>query len=201
MKQPRPSPQDPDEDSRSASVPEAEQSEARRESRESREAGGPSGTAPPDARPQFRGRPAKHELPIPWVRLRSAGSGHQLYKRMIGETDAKAKAGDLVAVYDRADAPYGVALYNPRSLIALRLLTRGIGAFDAETFFAERIATAAQFRRDTLGLDRSTEAYRLVHDNGDGLPGLVVDRYGDCVVLEFYSLGMFKQAARIERAV
>lgn len=163
----------------------------------------------PDPRPDpraeswtaLKGRPTAHDLPIPWVRLRSAGSGHQLYKRMIGETDPKAKAGDLVAVYDKSDAPYGVALYNPKSLIALRLLTRGIGKFDPEQFFHERIARAANFRRDTLGLDKLTDAYRLVHDNGDGLPGLVVDRYADTFVLEFYSLGMFKQADRIERAL
>lgn len=152
-------------------------------------------------RPVLKGRPKTHELPIPWVRLRSAASGHQLYKRMLGSVDPRARPGDLVAVYDRADAPYGVALYNPRSLIALRLLTRGIGAFDADAFFMDRIGTAAQFRRQVLGLDAVSDAYRLVHDNGDGLPGLVIDRYGDCVALEFYSLGMYKQAARIERAV
>lgn len=152
-------------------------------------------------RPALKGRPKKHELPVPWVRLRSAASGHQLYKRMLGDVDPKARPGDLVAVYDRADAPYGVALYNPRSLITLRLLTRGLGAFDAEAFFAERIGTAAGFRREILGLEAVSEAYRLVHDNGDGLPGLVIDRYGDCIALEFYSLGMYKQAARIERAV
>src|SRR5262249_53240015 len=50
-----------------------------------------------------------------------------------------------------------------------------------------------------LELDKTTDAYRVVFDNGDGLPGLVVDRYGASVILEFYSLAMFKQAARIER--
>lgn len=158
----------------------------------------PGADAPP-AKP--KGRPSAHDLPIPWVRLKSAASGHQLYKRMLGEVDPKAKPGDMVAVYDRSDAPYGVALYNPRSLIALRLLTRGVGKFDADSFFAARIGTAVEFRREVLGLDATTDAYRVVHDNGDGLPGLVVDRYGDCVVLEFYSLGMFKAAARIERAL
>ncbi len=154
--------------------------------------------APP---PKPGGKPASHALSIPWVRLRSAGSGHQLYKRMLGEVDSKARGGDLVAVYDRSDAPYGIALYNPHSLIALRLLTRGVGTFDADAFFAERVAAAADFRRGVLGLDAVSDAYRLVHDNGDGLPGLVIDRYGDCVVLEFYSLGMFRQAARLERAL
>ncbi|MBI2787600.1 MAG: class I SAM-dependent rRNA methyltransferase [Elusimicrobia bacterium] len=159
----------------------------------------PKESFPP--KPKLTGRPKGHELPIPWVRLRSTASGHQLYKRMLGEVDPKARPGDLVAVYDRFDAPYGVALYNPRSLIALRLLTRGIGAFDADAFFNERIASAVSFRRNILDLDARTDAYRIVHDNGDGLPGLVVDRYGDCIALEFYSLGMFKQSARIERAL
>lgn len=151
--------------------------------------------------PKPKGRPATHDLPIPWVRVRSAASGHQLYKRMLGEVDPKARPGDMVAVYDRSDAPYGVALYNPRSLIALRLLTRGIGKFDADVFFADRLGAAVEFRRKTLGLDAVTDAYRLVHDHGDGLPGLVVDRYGDCIVLEFYSLGMYKASARIEKAL
>ena len=76
-----------------------------------------------------------------------------------------------------------------------------MGTFNADEFFHQRVTTAVEFRRDTLGLDATTDAYRLAHDNGDGLPGLVIDRYGDCVVLEFYSLGMFRQAARIERAL
>ncbi len=151
--------------------------------------------------PKPKGRPVAHDLPIPWVRVRSAASGHQLYKRMLGEVDPKARPGDMVAVYDRNDAPYGVALYNPRSLIALRMLTRGIGKFDADAFFAERIGAAVEFRRGLLGLESITDAYRLVHDNGDGLPGLVIDRYGDCIVLEFYSLGMYKATARLERAL
>ncbi len=118
---------------------------------------------------------------------------------MLADVDPKARPGDIVAVYDKADAPYGAAIYNPKSLIALRLLTRGLAGFDTEKFFAERIAQAVEFRRQVLNLDQSTSAYRLVHDNGDGLPGLVIDRYGDILVLEFYSVGMFRQAARIER--
>ena len=143
--------------------------------------------------------PSGYSGPLPWIQLRSASSGPQLYKRMIGEVDPKAKPGDVVAVFDKAGAPYGAALYNPKSLIALRLLQRGLDGFDVDAFFAERIARAVEFRRKTLELDERTNAYRLVHDNGDGLPGLVVDRYGDFIVLEFYSLGMFRQAERLQR--
>lgn len=144
-------------------------------------------------------RPDAHSLPIPWVKLRSASSGPQLFKRMIDEVDPKARPGDIVAVYDKAGAPYGVAFYNPRSLIGLRLLTRGIGNFDADAFFGARLGEAAAFRREILDLDRTTDAYRLVHDLGDGLPGVVIDRFGDCVVSEFYTLSMFRQAERLER--
>ncbi len=142
--------------------------------------------------------PAGHTGGLPWVRIRSASSGPHLYKRMLGAVDPKARPGDLVAVYDKTDAPYGVAIYNPKSLISLRLLSRGKADFDADSFFADRLGAAVALRRQVLELDKTTDAYRLVHDNGDGLGGLVVDRYGDFIVLEFYSLGMFRQADRIE---
>jgi len=143
--------------------------------------------------------PAAHAGHLPWVKLRSASATANIFKRMIGETDPKARPGDLVAVYDKIGAPYGVALYNPKSLITLRLLTRELAGFDAEDFFTKRIARAVELRRSLLKLDAATDAYRVVYDQGDGLPGLVVDRYGDFIVLEFYSLAMFRQAERLER--
>lgn len=143
--------------------------------------------------------PAGHTGPLPWVRLKSAAAGPQAFRRMIDAADPKARAGDLVAVYDKSGAPYGVALYNPKSLITLRLITRALIGFDTDAFFEARLADAVELRRTVLKLDDSTDAYRLVHDYGDGLPGLVIDRYGDCIVLEFYSLGMLKQAERLER--
>jgi len=143
--------------------------------------------------------PAAHSGPLPWVTLRSASATANIYKRMIAEASPQAKAGDLVAVYDKTGAPYGVALYNPRSLITLRLLTRELAGFDAEDFFSRRLARAVELRRELYKLDAQTDAYRLVYDQGDGMPGLVVDRYGDFLVLEFYSLAMFRQAERLER--
>ncbi len=143
--------------------------------------------------------PAAHTGTLPWVRLRAASATPNLFKRMIGEVSPQARPGDLVAVYDKADAPYGVALYNPRSLITLRLLTRELAGFDAEVFLKRRLAQAVELRRGLLKIDESSEAYRLVNDLGDGLPGLVVDRYGDAIALEFYSLAMFRQAQRLER--
>lgn len=155
--------------------------------------------APPRRRDPAPEPPAAHSSSLPWARLRSATAGPQAFRRMIDAVDPKARPGDLVAVYDKAGNPYGAALYNPKSLISLRLITRELSGFEAEAFFTERIARAVELRRSVLGLDRTSDAYRLVHDHGDGLPGLVVDRYGDHLVLEFYSLGMFRQAERLER--
>ncbi|MEK7743381.1 MAG: class I SAM-dependent rRNA methyltransferase, partial [Elusimicrobiota bacterium] len=101
--------------------------------------------------------PAAHTGAIPWVRLRSAASGPQLYKRMIAEADPKARAGDIVAVYDKTGAPYGAALYNPKSLIGLRLLQRGLEGFDPEAFFTEKIARAVDLRRGLLRLYDTTQ--------------------------------------------
>src|SRR5579859_5124452 len=100
-------------------------------------------TSAPETPPAYSG-------PLPWVKLRSASSGPQLYKRMLGEVDPKAKPGDVVAVFDKSGAPYGAALYNPKSLIALRLLHRGLDGFDLDSFFAKRIAEAVEFRRKIL---------------------------------------------------
>lgn len=143
--------------------------------------------------------PAGHAVALPWVKLRSASPALSVFRRMVDEVDPQANPGDLVAVYDKADAPYGVALYNPRSVITLRMLTRDVAGFDPDTFFAERLKRALDLRTEVLGLDDITDAYRLVYDQGDGLPGLVVDRYGDWLALEFYSLAMFRQAERLER--
>ena len=155
-----------------------------------------------DAPPRAAAKPpATHTGPLPWVKLRSAASGHQLYKRMMDAVDPRAKPGDVVMVYDKSDAPYGLALYNPKSLISLRLMHRGRYEGDLDTFFAERIKAAMELRRGAFELDKTTNAYRVVHDMGDGLPGIVIDRYDDVFVLDYYSLGMFQQSARIERAI
>ena len=63
-----------------------------------------------------------------------------------------------------------------------------------EAFFARKIAAAVSLRRDVLKLDAVTDAYRLVHSEGDGLCGLVVDRFADTLVLEFFAAGMFRSA-------
>jgi len=119
---------------------------------------------------------------------------------MIEKADP-AEPGDIVAVYDREGNAYGAALYNPRSQIALRIIYRGDpNDFKLDDYLDEKISCAVGLRRDILKLDGCTDAYRLIHDYGDGLPGLTADRYGNNIVLEFYSLGMYSMASNIEKA-
>ena len=105
----------------------------------------------------------------------------------IYRTDVYDEPGDtpgIVAVTDRRGRHLGQALYSPRSEIRLRLLTRGREAIDA-AWWGERIAAAAA-RRTEL----AATAFRVVHAEGDGLPSLVVDRYGPYVVAQLLSAGL-----------
>jgi 23S rRNA (cytosine1962-C5)-methyltransferase len=137
---------------------------------------------------------------LPRVKLSHAPAGPNAFKRMIDTAD-RAEAGQLVAVYDKNDNPYGVAIYNPRSQITLRIFTReNPEEFLVDRFFDERVSRAVAFRRDVLKLPEKTDAYRLVHDYADGLPGLTVDIYKDQIALEFYSLGMYRLWPNIEAA-
>ena len=105
----------------------------------------------------------------------------------IYRTDVYDEPGDapgIVAVTDRRGRHLGQALYSPKSEIRLRLLTRGREPIDA-VWWGERIGAAAARR---AGL--AATAYRVVHAEGDGLPSLVVDRYGPYVVAQLLSAGL-----------
>lgn len=114
---------------------------------------------------------------------------------MIGQTDPAARPGDVVNVYDKRGDLFGRALFNPRSEIVLRMLTHEDTPVD-DAFWAARLADAVALRR-TLHLDDVTDAYRLVHAEGDRLSGIVIERYGDCLVAEVFALGMADRAAML----
>jgi 23S rRNA (cytosine1962-C5)-methyltransferase len=100
--------------------------------------------------------------------------------------DADANAGAIVRVVGPGQRPLGSALFSDRSQITLRMLTLGEAVADAALIRA-RIARAAAFRR---GLAIDATAYRVVHGEADLLPSLVVDRYGDYLVVQALSQGM-----------
>ncbi len=90
----------------------------------------------------------------------------------------------------------GIGAYNPRAEVAVRVLTRRLETIDAE-WWNSRLRQSVELRRKFLRLDDVTTAYRLLHAEGDGIPGLVVDRYGDVLVAEVYTLAMYQRAAAL----
>ena len=98
--------------------------------------------------------------------------------------DEPDKKPGIVPVTDRKGKFLGQALYSPTSEIRLRLLTRGNEAIDAQWWTA-RIGAAASRRN---GIQAS--AWRVVHAEGDGLPSLVIDKYGPWIVAQLLSAGL-----------
>lgn len=131
---------------------------------------------------------------IPMIRLQNgrdkrARFGHPwVYSNEIDMTpEVKAlPAGTVVRLDAPSSEPLGVGLFNPRSLIAIRMLSRDPKAIIDQAFLADRL-TKALALRDTL---YAKPYYRLVHAEADGLPGLIIDRYGDVLVCQFNTAGM-----------
>ena len=142
------------------------------------------GSAPGPGKPAAAARPAPKE-PAVAVTVRGERrlkSGHPwIYRSDLRR--AAAGPGDVVRVVGADRRTLGYATYSSRSVIALRMLTRRDVRPDA-AFWRARLEAAIRYRES---LDVDATAYRLVHGEGDRLPGLVVDRYGDVLVAQALS--------------
>lgn len=98
--------------------------------------------------------------------------------------------GDIVDVYDNKDAFLAVGHYQPGS-IAVRILSF-IDVYPDRDFFREKINKAYEYRK-SLGLfdNHDTNVFRLVHAEGDDLPGLIIDFYNGVAVMQMHSVGMY----------
>ncbi len=132
---------------------------------------------------------------LPSVVVRTATFHPLLYRKRIERCDP-ARPGDWVAVYGPGEVLLGYGLHNPRSEVAVRMLFSA-DALPDESGWQRKLSTAVSLRRDLLKLDQTADAYRVVHAEADGLSGLVVDRYGDVLSAEAFSLGMYQRATAI----
>ncbi len=137
---------------------------------------------------------------LPQVRLKIVRrSSHPwVFQKMVERPATRLPAGSVVDVIDRDGQWAGRGLYNGHSRIALRILTADPAEAIDEAFFQRRLTRAIGLRRDWLRLDAVTDAYRLVHSEGDALSGLVVDRFGSTIVLEFFAAGMYRFCGAIQ---
>lgn len=94
--------------------------------------------------------------------------------------------GSLVEVVDKKERFLGIGYINPHSLISIRLLTRRKEEINAD-FFRRRVEDAIEFRKRIMP---SLDATRIIYSEADFLPGLIVDKYNDCLVVEILTLGM-----------
>jgi len=116
--------------------------------------------------------------------------GHDwVYASEIQKVFGDPKPGDVISLKDFRDRPLGTAIYNPQSQIVARRISRRKQKLDDE-FFKRRIQQAIELR-ERSGIDPTLA--RLVWSESDGLPGVVVDRYGGHVVLQTLTLAMHQR--------
>lgn len=141
--------------------------------------------------------------PYPAVRLKNAWkSTHPwIFQRLVEKPAQRPKPGTIVDVHGVEGDWIGRGFYNGHSRIAVRILEPHPDIEVDAAWFARKIAEAVSLRRDVLKLDAVSDAWRVVHSEGDGLSGLVVDRYGDLLVVEFFSAGMFRHREWIYEAL
>ena len=132
-----------------------------------------------------KGREQRQLQGHPWV-----------YEGEIASVRGTPRDGGVADCYSHDEVFLGRGYFNSRSKIRLRVLTRHI-AEDVDEALLRRRLSAALGRRRRLYPEAA--ALRLVHAEGDGLPGLTVDRYGAALVLQYASLGLDRQRATIER--
>jgi 23S rRNA (cytosine1962-C5)-methyltransferase len=135
-------------------------------------------------------------LPIVRVNRNAAdrvASGHPWIFASDVIDHGSAQAGDAVRVVDFKGRLLGTAHFSSSSQISLRVLSNHVEAID-ETFLLKRIQTAHAFRQRIVS---NSDAYRLIHAEGDLLPGLIADRYGDYLVLQLLDQGMDRLATEV----
>jgi 23S rRNA (cytosine1962-C5)-methyltransferase len=122
------------------------------------------------------------------------GPGHLwLYAGHVAKIEGQPVAGDVVDVVTPAGRFYGRGFYNPESKIRVRFLTFEDIPID-ERFWLERMRQAVRLRQRIV---TNSTAYRLIHGEGDRLPGLIVDRYDQALVMQTLAFGMDRRKAML----
>jgi 23S rRNA (cytosine1962-C5)-methyltransferase len=148
-----------------------------------------SGKADPDATVKLK---ARRGSPHPWI-----------WRSMVSEPDLPRGLlpGQLVRVVDRDGELLGRAFWSPRSTIALRIVTHDPEETVDAAFFERKIGEALRFRREVLDLEKTTDGYRIVHAEADGLSGLMIDRLGAVVAVEVFGIGFARHIALVKEAL
>ena len=141
------------------------------------------------------------ELPVVYLKIERKSTHPWIFQKMVEKPEVKPKPGTIVDIVDSTNHWVARGFYNGHSRIALRVLTEDFDEAVDQAFFIRRVQQAVAMRRELLKLDEVSNAWRVIHSEGDGLSGLVVDRYGDLLVVEFFSAGAFRYREWIYEAL
>lgn len=161
-------------------------------------------SAPSSGCPKSAALDTLRGMALPTIRLATdrLPPGPWIYGRQT-EPAPGVENGSLVEVLDDADRFIGHALYNAQSDIRLRILARGKRSEldKPREFLLRKISAAMRLRKKVLRLPEVTDAWRVVHGEGDDLPGLVIDRIGTTFVCEHHALGFWNLREEVEWAL
>ena len=140
---------------------------------------------------------------LPGKETKFLGGHLWVYRNEVADWPKEVEPGDLADIHDARGKFLARGYLNPRSMILGSVLAREPVPID-QSFFLNRLREAQDWRERILALadqDKLRAAYRMVHSEGDGLPGLIVDRYGDAVALQMLTAGMERRRDLIVDAV
>lgn len=147
--------------------------------------------APRPTRPPMRVAPeGSSSWPKPWVQLKYFNFHPNFFPNMIAAADAA--AGDVVTVMDRDGQPFGHGFFNPLARVPLRIIRHGAEPL-TEQHLENMLMSAVKLRTETLRLPESTDAFRVVHSDADGIPGLMVDKFADVLSVEITTLAAWRR--------
>lgn len=144
---------------------------------------------------------------MPIVRLKPGHvqpvwAGHPwIYAQAIERIEGGATAGDEVSVVDPRGNLLGRGFYSPGSAIPVRVLVRDESTRIDGYFFHARMTRALAWRKENGMPGAETNGFRLVHADGDGLPGLIVDVFDDVVAIQLLTFGMKARESLILQAI
>ncbi|MCS6996387.1 MAG: class I SAM-dependent rRNA methyltransferase [Casimicrobiaceae bacterium] len=142
--------------------------------------------------PHARRSALSETLPVVTLRGELTYRHPLLFHRTVEKPRERIPPGSIVELRTAEGGFIGRGFWNAQAPYVLRLLTEHENEAIDAAFFRRRIAEAVRLRREVLRLDEVSNAWRVVHAEGDGLSGLIVDRYDRVLVVVFHAAGMWR---------
>lgn len=141
------------------------------------------------------------KIPRVYLKTDSPLGNPWIYSKMVKHPHPPLAAGTVVEVMDRSGTFRGRGFYHPSQTVAIRLLTEKFSDTIDSDFFFRRLESARDFREKDLGLLKNGNSYRLAHSEGDGLSGIIIDKFNDVLVIEAHNPGVFLAAEELVAAL